>query len=692
MRRIAIPMVLALVALCRAAPEVKPRTDPGWPREMTVGEGITLVLYQPQVESWAEFRTLDARMAVAFHLPEGKFDQSEVLGAVRLTAKAELDYEERIVVIDDIEVTEATFPSLDADQTARAEAALREHLPKGPYETSMDRLLANMQRESVHTREVEIDKTPPAVLMARKEAILVAFDGDPLYEAVEGTELEIAINTESVLFRQAKTGFHYLLWGQSWLKAPKVPAGPWSPVTSLPSTFEELPAKAPWTEIRKHIPGEKIPREHLPQVYVTTQPTELIVTYGEPTFKPIESTGLLYVDNTESDVFLCGKDGMYYALFSGRWFRTRGKGHPPEFCTNDLPADFANIPEDHACGRVLASVPGTDQAREAVIASHIPRRARVMRDDVPALEVTYDGGEPEFELIEGTEVHFAVNTSFDVLRVGDLYYCCEEAVWYAAKTPHGPWELCDEIPGEIKSIPSSHPAYDDTYVDVGESTDEYVEYDCWSGYDGCYDYDGVVVYGWGWRWRWRRPYWRHRYWRWVHRPRPTPYGHMHRHHTFGHGRYYDHWAGRYRRSADARAHARSRRPAASPYQGRRGVSAVRPPRVPRERQARVTQAMRVSPTRADIYAGRDGGVYKRGQAGSYQRYDKGKWQKTPKAQTRQPTARKTPPRASQQNLNRSTRARTSGARRSSQYRNYSRSRGSRTGAYRGGGGRGGGRR
>jgi hypothetical protein len=325
-----------------------------------------------------------------------------------------------------------------------------------------------------------------------------------------------------------------------------------------------------------------------------------------------------------------------------------------------------------------------------VIASQIPRRARVLRGEVPALEVTYDGGEPEFEPIEGTGVAYAVNTSFDVLRVEDLYYCCEEAIWYVARTPHGPWELCDELPEEIKAVPSDHPAYDDTFVEVGESDDEFVEYDCWPGYDGCYYYGGVVVYGWGRRWRWRRAYWRHRFWRWVHRPRPTPYRHAHRHHTYGHGRYYDHWSGRYRRSADSRAHARHRRPVASPYQGRRGVSPVRPPRVPKERQARVTQSMRVSRTRADVYAGRDGGVYKRGQGGQYQRYEKGTWQK---AQKRQPTARKTQPRASQRNLQRSTRARTSGAKRSSQYRSYRTSRGSRTRAYRGGGGaRGGGRR
>ena len=35
-------------------------------------------------------------------------------------------------------------------------------------------------------------------------------------------------------------------------------------------------------------------------------------------------------------------------------FRTKGKGHPLEFCSNDLPADFAQIPPDHTCGRAAS--------------------------------------------------------------------------------------------------------------------------------------------------------------------------------------------------------------------------------------------------------------------------------------------------------------------------------------------------
>ncbi len=42
-----------------------------------------------------------------------------------------------------------------------------------------------------------------------------------------------------------------------------------------------------------------------------------------------------------------------------------------------LPAEFKKIPLEHPRSRVLASVPGTDQATEAVLLAQMPQTARV---------------------------------------------------------------------------------------------------------------------------------------------------------------------------------------------------------------------------------------------------------------------------------------------------------------------------
>ena len=47
--------------------------------------------------------------------------------------------------------------------------------------------------------------------------------------------------------------------------------------------------------------------------------------------------------------------------------------------TLDLPKDFAKIPRDHSQADVLASVPGTQEATDAVLLAQVPRRATVDR-------------------------------------------------------------------------------------------------------------------------------------------------------------------------------------------------------------------------------------------------------------------------------------------------------------------------
>jgi hypothetical protein len=111
-------------------------------------------------------------------------------------------------------------------------------------------------------------------------------------------------------------------------------------------------------------------------------------------------------------------------------------------------------------------------------------------------EVSY-AGEPEFKPIEGTSVAYAVNTSSDVLRVGDRYYLCLQGVWFVSTSPKGPWAVTDKVAQEIYSIPSSSPKYHVTYVQIYESTPTTVVVGYTSGYTGVYASYGTVYFGTG---------------------------------------------------------------------------------------------------------------------------------------------------------------------------------------------------
>lgn len=106
---------------------------------------------------------------------------------------------------------------------------------------------------------------------------------------------------------------------------------------------------------------------------------------------------------------------------------------------------------------MLYAVPNTPQAEEAVLQGQIPRQATLKRSEVK-VDVTYSG-EPQFKPIEGTTVTYATNTSFDVIRVGDLSYSCFQAAWFVSFTSKGPWKLTDSVPSEIYTIPPRSPLY-----------------------------------------------------------------------------------------------------------------------------------------------------------------------------------------------------------------------------------------
>ena len=117
---------------------------------------------------------------------------------------------------------------------------------------------------------------------------------------------------------------------------------------------------------------------------------------------------------------------------------------------------------------MLASVPGTSQAQLAVLKAQIPQQATLKRADAK-LTVAMPARR-EFRPIPGTDLTYAVNTAFEVLRVGGRYYVCYQGAWFVGATPNGPWALADSVPPAIYSIPPSSPLYNVTYVKVYGST------------------------------------------------------------------------------------------------------------------------------------------------------------------------------------------------------------------------------
>lgn len=207
---------------------------------------------------------------------------------------------------------------------------------------------------------------------------------------------------------------------------------------------------------------------------VSTQPAELLQTQGDPQVASIEGTELLYVINTENDIFVHTPSQDHFILLSGRWFKAQTMMGPWQYVSGEnLPADFAKIPATHPRASVLVSVPGTPQAKEALIANAIPQTATITRS-AATLTVNYDSS-LQFKSIDNTSLRYAVNTSTPVIRVdASSYYAVQNGVWFVATSAIGPWAVATSVPVVIYTIPVSSPLHYVTYVKIYGSTPEVV--------------------------------------------------------------------------------------------------------------------------------------------------------------------------------------------------------------------------
>jgi hypothetical protein len=479
----------ASVSASRAAPATAPADV--WPHTIRRSDG-TAIVYQPQVISWPEFRTLNARMVLGVQ-PTGA--KASTLGTIEVAFTTTVDVPERVVVLTDPRLVSANFPMFDPARLSALEEKIRAALAElGVKRVPLAMVMASLRAESDKPPEVPLDNTPPKIFTSTRSASLVVFDGEPLLAPIAGTTLSYAVNTNWDVFSDSATKRWFLLYNGGWLASADA-KGPWKPAGALPPAFSGLPADANFADVKKQIPGVRIAERDAPTVFVSTGPAAIIVTNGPPRWTKIAGTSLQYASNTDVALFRDAATDRIYYLLAGRWFSSATLDGPWTFATAVLPADFRRIPAASPAGFVLPSVPGTPQAQEALLEAQVPQQATLNRDTAK-LTIVY-GGAPQFVPIAGTSLAYATNTSFVVIQSTEGYFSCYQGAWFAAPAPNGPWVIATSVPQVIYSIPPSSPVYPCTYVKVYASTPTTVTYGYTSGYTMSYVTAGVIVYGTG---------------------------------------------------------------------------------------------------------------------------------------------------------------------------------------------------
>lgn len=473
--------VLGLLAVVSSVAEAESN---GWPQELTGENGAVVLIYQPQVEAFSG-NSLEARAAVSVKSPAT--ENVPVFGAIWIEARIDVDRDERTAVIRDVDIGDIRFSDASGEQLQELTDFISTKVEGSRFDISVDQLLADLDAGSLEEAGMVLKHDPPEIILSTRPAILISIDGEPVMEKIEGSDYERVVNTAFLIVNDKRNYFLYV-GSDAWYEAQAV-AGPWRLASNVPKDIASLvePADDGSEEV-----GDI-------DIIIATEPTELLVTDGVPSWAPVEGMDLLYLDNTDSNAFLELSTQKYYVLLSGRWYQSEGMlgelqwTHVPN---DELPGPFSDVPEDSVNGAILSQVAGTPQARDAVLDNTIPQTAAIDRTEA-TFSVEYEGS-PDFAPIEEINVEYAQNTASAVFRYGSLYYACDDGVWYVSNSATGSWSVATEVPDAIYKIPTSNAHHNVTYVKVYDVTPEVVYVGYTPGYYGSYYYHGAVIYGSGW--------------------------------------------------------------------------------------------------------------------------------------------------------------------------------------------------
>jgi hypothetical protein len=479
----------------------------GWPKTVTVSDGTVLKLYQLQPESFSD-NTLKGRAAISI-VEEGKSDP--VFGVVWFNAATDNDGSQ--VRITSMEITSIKLPGDISDDKLESIQELLE-TKAGDWQMAIasSELNSSLDLNKKETQlSQQINNTPPKIIYSSKPSILVLIDGAPKIQRNNEWGMDAVVNTPFTIVKD--NGQFYLYGGKHWYTADAA-TGPYTLTTNINSRLQKV-QQAVHDAGRNDDEGTETDNNTIYNVVVSTEPAELVQSAGEANFAAVEGTNLLYVSNSVNDIFMDVNTQDYYVLLSGRWFRSKTLSGNWQYLSSDkLPADFAGIPAGSPKDNVLASVAGTEEAEDALEEAQVPQTAKVDRKTARA-EIVYDG-DPEFEVIDGTDMAYAVNTSASVIKWRGRYYSVDNGVWFEARYATGPWIVAVNRPYAVALIPPRYPVYHMKYVYIYDVAPDYVWMGYTPGYLNTFVYGPTIVYGTGFYYR---PWFRHYYY-----PRPCTWG------------------------------------------------------------------------------------------------------------------------------------------------------------------------
>lgn len=452
-----------------------------WP--LTIGgvDGTVVRLYEPKYDS---LKNNQLTGSAVFSIR--RVHQIEpVFGIYHFIAAMELDDSSNLACVLTLDVTDIKFSgNANTSFTNYIKVLIQNILPG----TGIHIKQANFYHD-------ELINDPPEIIYNERPAILVLIDGEPLFHSTHVQGAAIMSNATYPIV--SADGAFYLYAKKHWYKSIE-PTGPFSNVKYVPAICRSIQQtidknnKANSLKKGKMIDQGKAAES----IFIRRTPAVLIQTDNAPKFAALKGTPIQYVTNSKNDLFRDSSTGKFYVLLAGRWYEGLSLQGPWHYVlTNKPPVSFLNIPPALVRSGVIASVAGTTEAKNAVLKAGIPTIKKVKLGKA-LLHIVYDGG-PRFQNIPGTRLQYAVNTQTPVIRDFTTFYAVDGGVWFEAQSPFGPWTVSAKRPAGVDRIPPSCSIYRIKFVDVYETSGNYVYMGYTAGYLNKFIYAGTVVYGTG---------------------------------------------------------------------------------------------------------------------------------------------------------------------------------------------------
>ena len=306
-----------------------------WPKEIKTDKA-TIIMYQPQSDSMKGDH-LYSRAAFSITTPKVT---TPIFGAIWTDAMFSTDREKGTCTIYNVKILNGRFPGIDTIDEAKVQELkqiIEEEASGWQIQFSIDELKATLAaNQTAVSKSANFKNDSPEIIFVRESSVLLLFDGDPVYKEIENAGLKRAINTPYLVLQDLKDKNYYLYGGDYWYKSTDPVKAAWinvaNPSTSVEQYFNAMKKEMEISDnpdpsaTKKQTESQKAT---VPKIVARTKPAELIQSKGEPQYAPIQGTQLLFMTNTDNNIFMTIDKNQYFVLLSGRWYRSTALAGKP---------------------------------------------------------------------------------------------------------------------------------------------------------------------------------------------------------------------------------------------------------------------------------------------------------------------------------------------------------------------------